>query len=211
MKRALGLMLLLVVPPLTAAIVHNHLQYPRRFAEVEPGTLFRGGYPSARQVRELVEDRDIRTIVNLAPGSDDTPDSRKKEELMEAARLGVEVLPFPMPGDGKADYPSLDAAADALAEPKNRPVYFHCAAGKMRSNAALAAYRMKHCRWSLGRALDEARRFGLDDALTKDRELAEHLAGYERHLKKTGPAGSGFATTRQASSAGSTAAGTAGG
>ena len=183
MRRAILLILLLTIPPIAVAVTVQRTQYPRRFAEVEPGALYRGGYPTGHHVRDMADEYRIRTIVNLSPGGDEASQSKELEECTTAAQLGIRVLPFPMPGDGMADFASLDAAADALADPANRPVFFHCAAGKMRSGAVLAAYRMKHCRWPLKEAMAEARRYGLDGSDEKETQLADHLASYEDHVR----------------------------
>jgi protein-tyrosine phosphatase len=58
-------------------------------------------------------------------------------------------------------------------------VYVHCAAGKQRSNAAVAAYRMRHCGWTLEQTLAELEeKYGLDR--TAEAALVEHLEKYWR-------------------------------
>jgi protein-tyrosine phosphatase len=94
-----------------------------------------------------------------------------------------------MPGDGCAELGDLDRAADALdaalARPDRSPVFFHCDAGKQRTNAVLAAYRMRIKGWSLEQALDE-----LENCYDFDRqnenELADHLAAYADWLFASG-------------------------
>ena len=52
--------------------------------------------------------------------------------------------------------PSLEQmrkAADLLADPALRPVFFHCVAGHHRTSLALAAYRIRHEGWSADRGL----------------------------------------------------------
>lgn len=186
MRRALLLMAFLVVPPIATAIVTTVLRTPDRFAEVEPGRLYRGGYPSARQVESLAERHGLKTIVNLTTlrGAHGKPvNAEAADEIAAAAKLGIRILPFPMPGNGQAEFNLLDSAADALADAANRPVYFHCAAGKMRSGATLAAYRMKHCGWSYDRAMAEAADYDLSINDEKDRDLREHLRKYATYLR----------------------------
>jgi protein-tyrosine phosphatase len=151
---------------------------PRRFAEVEPGRLYRGGYPDARELRWLAGSVGVRSVVSLM--EDSPAEGRSRAEREAAGQLGLRLDSIPMPGNGQADFDLLDAAADAIADGMKRgPVYFHCAAGKQRSNAATAAYRMKHCGWTADRAIGELRRrFGMDAG---EAGLATHLREYYEH------------------------------
>jgi len=186
MRRILVLIAVLVIPPIGAAMLDAQSRMPNRFAEVEAGRLYRGGYPSGEHLQSLASRYDIKTVVNLT-------DARKKggeaasdiagEEADAARRLGMKMLVFPMPGNGQAPFNMLDDAADAMADSQNGPTYFHCAAGKMRSGAALAAYRMKHCGWSYGRAMAEAEQYDLTEDSENDVQLRQHLRKYAMYLR----------------------------
>ena len=189
MRRSILIVLALLIPPAATVVVAElnlvdvisvRLRYPRRFAEVEARRLFRGGYPSGRDLSNLLTDKDIRTVVSLT-GEVDQPHER--EMLSALKRLKLRHLRFPMPGDGRVDdLGVLDKAADALNNAANWPIFFHCQAGKQRSNAVQAAYRMKHCGWTLEEALIELEtRHGLDRE-GDERPLAEHLAKYAKWL-----------------------------
>jgi len=178
MFRTAIIVLALLAPPATTAIVTRLQRFPNRFAEVIPGRLYRGGYPSASNVRHLQQTDHIRTILSLT-GPVDKP--KERDMLAAAGDLGIHALRIPMPGNGCGDFDALDRAADVLNNADNYPIFFHCQAGKQRSNAALAAYRMKHCGWTLEKTLKE-----LEDHydLYPDKEsaLVKHLAAYEKHL-----------------------------
>jgi len=155
---------------------------PRRFADVEAGRLYRGGYPNEAELRWLANSVGVRSVVSLM--HDGGAGGRSAEEARAATGLGLRLKEFPMPGDGRADFEVLDRAADAIAEEmKSGVVYVHCSAGKQRSNAATAAYRMKYCGWTDERALLELRdRFGLDPM--SEAELAAHLREYySNHIR----------------------------
>lgn len=179
MVRSILLMIALAAPPVAAIVgaeVRERQRYPRRFAEVVPNEVYRGGFPSVDDVVHLKEDKSIRTIVNLT-GPTDRPEEREMLAMVE--RLGIHLLRLPMPGDGRGDFAMLEQAAMAIADRGNRPIFFHCAAGKQRSNAAWAAYRMKYCGWSVEEALAELERdYDLDR--NAERGLCEHLEGYQR-------------------------------
>jgi len=175
--RSIALIIALLVPPAAAIALsklHQSLRYPRRFAEVSSAGLYRGGMPSAEHLRHLHEDKGVRCVLNLTdekPG----PEEAARREAMRA--LGIQFRRIPMPGDGRADFVLLDAAADALADQRQWPMYFHCAAGKQRSSAVLAAYRLRHCGWTIEAALAELEaRYDLDR--TTEGELCDHLRAY---------------------------------
>ena len=101
-------------------------------------------------------------------------------------KLGLKFFRIKMPGDGRGDFTSLDMAADAMANRQNWPVFFHCAAGKQRSNAALAAYRLKYEGWSIEKTLDDLRqRYDLD--MLSEGALCEHLRQYARWVESHRP------------------------
>lgn len=160
-----------------AALDPGRPRLPRRFREVEAGRIYRGGEISnSGTVHRLVREHSIRSVVDLTAATQASPETQA--ERRGVAECGLRYFNFPMPGDGKGDFDALDAAADAIADPKNQPVYYHCAAGRNRSNAALAAYRMKHCGWDIEKALSELDNFGLDRVGKAD--LVEHLRAYYR-------------------------------
>lgn len=181
MFRTAVIIVALLAPPATTAIVTRLQQFPNRFAEVIPGKLYRGGYPSAANVRHLQQSNHIRTILSLT-GPVDKP--KERDMLAEARSLGIHALRIPMPGNGCGDFAALDRAADVLNNPDNYPIFFHCQAGKQRSNAALAAYRMRHCGWSLEDALRELDEHYDLDRHGKESVLVEHLTAYKKHLNQ---------------------------
>ena len=186
MRRILVLIAVLVIPPVGAAMLDARARVPNRFAEVEAGRLYRGGYPSGEHLQSLSTRYDVKTVVNLtdARAKAGGVESRTAAEEREAAsRLGMKMLIFPMPGNGQAPFGLLDEAADAIADQNNGPTYFHCAAGKMRSGATLAAYRMKHCGWSYARAMSEAEQYDLGNDSENDVALRQHLKKYAMYLR----------------------------
>lgn len=188
MRRAILIVSLLLIPPgVTLLLVDldlgnralNRVKYPRRFAEVEEGRLYRGGYPSAQDIRHLKADFNIETVLSLT-GPVDTEEER---ELMTAIQqLGLRHVRIPMPGNGCGEMADLDAAANAIYNAGRRPIFFHCQAGKQRSNAALAAYRMKYCGWSFEQTMKELQLDYDLDLLGKEQVLVDHLKEYARHV-----------------------------
>lgn len=184
--RSTLIVLLIVLPPMVVAGVMRTQETPKRFAEVEQGRLYRGAFPTAKQIRFIHKRDNIRTIISL------TTDEGKARDLeLDGAvkELGLKRYRFPMRGNGTGDLATLDRAADALAEAKDQPIFFHCAAGDKRCSSVLGAYWMKHKGKSLRQTLDDLTRdYGMefDD---EDHELAEFLGEYAAYIgKKSEPA-----------------------
>jgi protein tyrosine/serine phosphatase len=184
-SRALLLIVVLLVPPGVAAVVEKSHRYPRRFAEVLQGNMYRGGFPTGDQICSLRSEKRIKTVVSLT----DLKDEPKYIEEVEAVQAaGLRLLRFPMPGDGRGEFDDLDRAADAVGDQANWPVFFHCDAGKQRSNAVLAAYRLRKCGWTIDQTLRE-----LENEYDLDRKennaLVDHLRAYAKRLGRSPGAG----------------------
>ena len=138
-----------------------------RFAVVEPGRIYRGAWQQAWPMRRLVRDYKIKTVVALAHvrGSVGYPMALREQALGE--ELGFRWVHIPIVDDrtatdGHSIADQLERAADALADPANQPVYFHCHHGINRASMVQIAYRTKYCGWTLDRATKEiADSFGL--------------------------------------------------
>ncbi|HPF38508.1 MAG TPA: hypothetical protein P5081_14555 [Phycisphaerae bacterium] len=178
MRSAL-IVLLIVVPPMVLAGVMRTQETPKRFAEVEAGSLYRGGFPTATQIRHLHDEFGVRTVITLT-SDEGGPRDTELDAIVNELKLNR--YRFPMNGDGTGEIKTLDNAANALAVAKDRPIFFHCAAGDKRSSATLGAYWMKHKGKSLRQTLDDLTRdYGMkfDD---EDRELAKHLSRYAAYI-----------------------------
>lgn len=185
MRRTFLLILALLIPPAAGVGVSRLVEwsrYPRRFAEVAPAQVFRGGFPSRDEIAQLHRDKGIRSIVSL---TDLTDRKRDRAMILESRKHNITMLRFPMPGNGRGDFDMMDRAAEAIADPRNQPVFFHCAAGKQRSNAVQAAYRLRYCGWSLDAVREElVQDQGLDLADPGEAELWRHIEAYAAHLGK---------------------------
>ncbi|MBU0716831.1 MAG: dual specificity protein phosphatase family protein [Planctomycetes bacterium] len=173
-----------------AFYVNRWKVWPKRFAVVEPGWLYRGGQIDADLLEGLVDKYHIEAILALAWLRPNRPDEAAELALVRGRNLDFETIP--MPGNGAADFDKLDEAADWIEAHHGHPIFVHCAAGVNRTGAAIVAYRVKHCGWALQEALAEARRFGMRD---RRGELTEHLIRYyKEHLPLSIRLGQGSGT-----------------
>jgi protein-tyrosine phosphatase len=138
---------------------HGHdYVFADKFLVVEPGKLYRGAWQQTWPMKGIIRDFHIKTIVALAH-PDSNPLSIRERQL--ATDMGVRWLHIPIveestsQGERKTVADALERAADALADPQNQPVYFHCHHGVNRASMVQMAYRMLHCGWTHDRALNE--------------------------------------------------------
>ncbi|WP_435017768.1 protein-tyrosine phosphatase family protein [Tundrisphaera sp. TA3] len=142
---------------------HDYL-FADRFAEVEPGRIYRGAWQKTWPMKRIIRDRHIKTIVALAhPMTHPLP----QQEQALAKELGVRWVHVPIvdqrgPDDRRTISDLLEIAASELANPANQPVYFHCHHGINRASMVQMAYRMLYCNWTLEQASAEIdHNFGL--------------------------------------------------
>jgi protein tyrosine phosphatase (PTP) superfamily phosphohydrolase (DUF442 family) len=147
---------------------HGHdYVFADRFAEVEPGRIYRGAWQKPWPMRRLVRDYHIKTVVALAHPADHPLAVQEKALAEELGVRWVHVPIVDLRGQNEKSGVSdqLEAAAAVIADPKNQPVYFHCHHGINRASMAQMAYRLMYCGWTLDQATDEIdRHFGLIEA-----------------------------------------------
>jgi hypothetical protein len=137
---------------------HGHdYVFPREFAVVEPGKIYRGAWQKDWPMRRIARDHKIKTILALAHPADH-PLSVSEQAL--AQTLGIRWIHIPIVDQRDAANPKtvsdlLDDAAAVLADPANYPIFFHCHHGLNRASMAQIAYRTKYCGWTLDQATDE--------------------------------------------------------
>jgi protein tyrosine phosphatase (PTP) superfamily phosphohydrolase (DUF442 family) len=138
------------------AVVEDHV-FVQNVHVVETGAVIRGAEQKPWPLARVIDRYAVRTVLCLAD-----PEPREQEI---AADRGVRWVHVPL-SDSRTQvmFGELERAAAVLAEPSNRPVFFHCKRGVYRSNLVHAVYRMKFCGWSLDRTLAELRTLGFDPA-----------------------------------------------
>jgi len=124
-----------------------------RFAEVCPG-LSRGGDPGQTGIRYL-HDHGFKTVVSFLAD---------KDESLAVAHSGMRWVHIPMHSWlFSADPPTKDQVRQFLAVVQDStqfPVFMHCKAGKDRTGAMTAVYRLEACGWTKDEALQEMDSFG---------------------------------------------------
>jgi protein tyrosine phosphatase (PTP) superfamily phosphohydrolase (DUF442 family) len=156
----------------------------KRVLVIVPGGLVRGAWQKPGPLERLLRREKVRTIVTLTAINRDDPKYVAQERVVR--RTGVDWVLVPMRGS-TATLRQLAEAADLLADPARRPVFFHCVAGHHRSNLVQAAYRIRHEGWSAERAWREvaALPWSRPEADGADRRLIEAFAARCRAERRT--------------------------
>jgi len=147
--------------PLVAAVVAGWLVVLDRqgrlvwdhWDEAKRGVLYRSGQLTAHQLMQAVKRHHIRTVINLQQ-----PGPEMAAERAQAARLGVNFVNLPMPGDGFGEEWQFREILKILDDPQQRPVLVHCARGTCRTGAAVAIYRFERDGWTIDDVAVEMRR-----------------------------------------------------
>ena len=135
---------------------------PKRWAVVEEGRIYRSGQLSAALVKKTLQRHGIKVIVALTGAM---PNDRDQAAEQRAAdELGIELLRFPLKGDGTGEVSQYARAVAAVAEAKRqgKPVLVHCAAGAQRTGGVIACYQLLVEHQSPADVVTEKRQHGWD-------------------------------------------------
>lgn len=149
---------------------------PLRFGVVEEGKLYRCGRATPGALARTIEEYGIRTVVDF--GAWEEGSVEEERERKTAAAMGVRRVVLRLEGDARGDPNMYVEALRIVAEPKNRPVLFHCSAGTERTGCAVMMYRHVYQNVGLREAYLEAQAF--DHSPTRNVHLwpvAEALGG----------------------------------
>jgi protein tyrosine/serine phosphatase len=121
--------------------------------EAKRGVLYRSGQLTGDQLTAAITRHGIRTVINLQMPGDELAAERDL-----CARLGVDFVNLPMPGDGFGEEWQFREILKITDDPQRRPVVVHCARGTCRTGAAVAIYRFERDGWTLEDVATEMRR-----------------------------------------------------
>lgn len=134
---------LLIAAVVTSIAVFWHKQvreqvFPKNFAIVESGELYRSGGLTPTMLRAVIRDYDIKTVIDFGGYH---PNSLHEKAARYIGDNAVEQrFEFRLRGDGTGDPNNYAAALSLIQDPKNHPVLVHCAAGAQRTGACVALY-----------------------------------------------------------------------
>jgi protein tyrosine/serine phosphatase len=169
-RRAVALLSIAGLAALLLALGYQANLYPKRFAPVVEGRLYRSGEVSPDQLARLQQEYGIgRVICLLNPTAPVT-----QAERDAAAELGLEWHNIGMRGDGSSTAADRARLLELLQIPDAPPTLVHCAAGVNRTGLAVGLYRIHEQGWTYEQVLEEMRANDFDD-LPKHENLRQAL------------------------------------
>ena len=133
---------------LTSCATIKHLLYtydPLNFHAVKDGVVYRSAQPTGRDLRIVVKEHGIKSIINLRgaqPG-----EGWYDEEVGVSRELGLERVDISMSARRLPHREDLLRLLDAFNE-LPRPILIHCKGGADRTGEAVAIFALDHLKWS---------------------------------------------------------------
>ena len=118
----------------------NHHRY-KHLATHEPGMMYRSGWLEADAMAEVVEELQLRTVVNLCrPG--EMGEDRWIAQRAAVTGANARLIELPMSTSIDPNDPNLEEHIKVLGNPDNYPMLVHCQHGVTRTSKFLAVYDM---------------------------------------------------------------------
>jgi protein tyrosine/serine phosphatase len=161
---------------------------PRRLGVVEPGLLYRSGQIHRSLLRRVLEEYEIRIVIDLSGKKTADPD--EVAEIAAVEDLGIEYFRLPLRGDGTGDLGHYETALTLMKEAAARgaPTLVHCVGGSQRTGLLVAFYRILIQGRSRTDAVAEMGPYGFDAEEDRAalRYLDTELEELRRRLVETG-------------------------
>jgi tyrosine-protein phosphatase SIW14 len=191
-QRLFGMVLVLLGITGPVALARWEARQMRNFHTVRDGVLYRSGQPALAGLKRAIHDRHIKTVVSLReahkPG--DPPPDLDEELFCKHEGLNYFRIPYREWYADEGPAPAeigMRKFREIMADPGNYPVLVHCFAGRHRTGAYCAVYRMEFEHWTNAVALAEIKMFGYD-TLDDEWDILGFLEEYRPSWREPLPA-----------------------
>ena len=134
--------------------------FPRKFAAVDPNSLYRSGQISPRLIEPTLRTYGIDLVLFMS--SDNLQREDVRAEIAACQRLGIRRVNLPLGGNGTGDPEAYVAALIEIhrARQRGEQVLVHCHTGSQRTGGVVALHRILLDGWTPADARDELLAFG---------------------------------------------------
>ena len=137
---------------------------------------YRGEQPEGRDYADLAA-FGVKTIVDLRNDAESfAPGLAKK--------AGLNYVVIPLSGWERPEDAAVTKFLEVVNDPANQPVYVHCKAGKHRTGAMTAVYRMTADGWNAKQAYNEMKKYHFESFFTPHTDLKDFVFEYYTQLQK---------------------------
>lgn len=120
----------------------------KRFRHVAPG-LMCGGQPDDGALAVLKKGG-VKTVIDLRDS-----EGHAREEQKEACSLGLEYFNIALSHRKKISSQAISKFLSIVNDPEKQPIFIHCHAGRDRTSAMIAVYRLDKQGWTATRSYEE--------------------------------------------------------
>lgn len=117
--------------------------------------IYRGGQPTAEGFQALAK-MGVKTVIDLREA-----DGRMLAEKKQVEAAGMKFVNVPMHGLERPAEADVAKVLTVFNDKSAGPVFVHCKRGADRTGTVVACYRISHDHWDNGKALQEAKSFGM--------------------------------------------------
>ncbi|MBN2560452.1 MAG: dual specificity protein phosphatase family protein [Phycisphaerae bacterium] len=178
---AVGIVILVLIG-VSIPVLNNQpffRRFPKRLGPVVQGVLYRSAQPTTRQIKNLMDNPGIRTVLIVREGTSDDV----QNEIEFAREQGLNVVHIPIQSRQPIPDDQVQTFFECVDDPDNQPVLVHCSAGRHRTGYLCALYRIERQGWTVERAIEEM----LDRKFDVDRQavILEQLRQYKPARSRT--------------------------
>ncbi len=173
--------LLAVIILIAGAGLYYYKSRPRHFAVVKEGVLYRSALLKPDNLKKILDDYNIKTVVSLSGYDDPENIARQKEENRICSEKGVAVISLPMFATKPPSERQITRWLNVMRNPYRPPILVHCTHGVVRTGMMVAIYEMELNGKDVQQVLSEQPTFGHDWA----ENLKDFLLNYTPRAGET--------------------------
>src|SRR5262245_5918560 len=180
-RRRVSILGLVFIAALAGGLSFRHHKRYKHLATHEPGMVYRSAWLEPDVFREIIEEYQIRTVLNLCE-PDELGAQRCIDQRAAVRGSGARLIELPMPAAtiDPAD-PALRPFVELLSDPQNYPLLVHCQHGVTRTAKVLVMYDILFRGMSAQQSLAAMPLFGRDAYPVTVRTFARNFE--DRHAQ----------------------------